>query len=317
MSRPDAVMLNRHTSEIEIMSFKTIGNWDARKQSEAQHDTQGLSESWAVEGWMQQLWDGLQANPDRGPEEMGIDGELFLLMKEYPYAPKVSTVRMEYLLRGERRQDPSGRWVTHSPLIRGYHRETGGLATEYAWSGYWSCSSPHAMRKSSWYRDGRCPGDGRRHKLPDDYEPLAVWEADEVGGVAGWIEMLASGRVQPEAGDALQQQLILLPPFFRHQADIDRWCRQASAQEAQVAQDSWQANDLLKAGRLDDLDIFLDQHFPMHTRGCDYPTRCQFQDICWNPEVARDPLASGLFAPRHPHHELERERHQDERRKAA
>jgi hypothetical protein len=315
MSRPDAVMLNN--GEIEVISFKTIASWDACKQFEAAHDTQGLSESWAVEGWLQELWDRVHANPHSEPGALGIDVELFSLVKECPYAPKVGIVRMEYLLRGERRQDACSRWITRSPLIRGYRRETSGLAVEYAWSSYWSCSSPHAMRKSGWYPDGQCPGDGRRHKLPDDYESFAVWEDREVGGVAGWIEMLASGKVQPEAGDPLRQQLILLPPRFRHQADIDRWCRQASAQEAQVAQDSSEANRLLEAHRQDDLELFLDERFPMHIRACDYPSKCQFQDICWNPEVARDPLASGLYVPREPHHEPERERQEETHQKAA
>jgi hypothetical protein len=129
--------------------------------------------------------------------------------------------------------------------------------------------------------------------------------------------MLASGKVQSEAGDALQQQLILLPPFVRHQADIDRWYRQISAQEAEVAQDAWQANELLEAGKQDELELFLDEHFPMHTRACDYPTRCQFLDICWNPEVARDPLASELYVWREPHHQLEHECQVEEKRKAA
>jgi hypothetical protein len=62
MSRPDAVLLNRNNNEIEIMSYKTIGSWDYRKQAEAAHDTQGLSESWAVEGWLQQQWDCVRTN---------------------------------------------------------------------------------------------------------------------------------------------------------------------------------------------------------------------------------------------------------------
>jgi hypothetical protein len=85
----------------------------------------------------------------------------------------------------------------------------------------------------------------------------------------------------------------------------------------QVAEDSWHANNLLDTGRLDDLEVFLDERFPMHTRACDYPTKCQYQDVCWNPTVGRDPLASGLFVPRQPHHELERERHNIEQRRAA
>ena len=269
---------------------------------------QGLSESWAVEGWLADEWHRLQAASEGSTDAM--DPELVRFIAGHPYPPKVAAVRMEYLLRGDRRESEPGRWANQSPLIRGYRRSIGGLRFEYAWSCYWSCREPHSMRKSKWYPDGQCPGDGRRHKIADDFEPFEVWRDAEVGGIAGWIEMLASGKVQPEAGDALEQQLVLLPPVMRHQSDIERWARQVSAQEARVAEHAWRANELLEAGRLDELEDLLDEHFVMHTAACDYPVPCAFQELCWNPEAARDPLATGLYAWREPHHEAERERYQ-------
>lgn len=50
-------------------------------------------------------------------------------------------------------------------------------------------------------------------------------------------------------------------------------------------------------------------HFPQHFNQCDewskYRRPCSWRDCCWAPGVQRDPVGSGLYVIRQPHHEPE------------
>ena len=51
------------------------------------------------------------------------------------------------------------------------------------------------------------------------------------------------------------------------------------------------------------LEEILDEVFPMHTKSCDWPTKCQFQDICFGPKAyLHDPLSVGIYEPRVANH---------------
>lgn len=52
------------------------------------------------------------------------------------------------------------------------------------------------------------------------------------------------------------------------------------------------------------------RHYPKHFTNCDeygkYRRPCEFKACCWVPTVGRDPLGSGLYRRRDPHHAVER-----------
>ena len=56
--------------------------------------------------------------------------------------------------------------------------------------------------------------------------------------------------------------------------------------------------------------------FPQHFMHCDefskYRRPCAFRECCWAPTVGRDPIGSGLFTKRIPHHAAELANHQGE-----
>ncbi|HOQ48051.1 MAG TPA: hypothetical protein PK157_22275 [Bryobacteraceae bacterium] len=275
MSRADALLLNRAMNVLEVMSFKTLASWDERQEAAANHDMQGLSEAYAIEHRLKQQ--------DKLPKE-------------------VYAIRMEFLLKGERRRSSDGIWKTESPLIRAYKRVNPWPAEpDYCWSYYWYCSAPHKVRKSKWYPTGECPGDGRKHTISSDFEPVRVWQEDSLGGVKGWIDSLARGVIQPEAGDALAQQFVLPVPYFRQPEDMKRWYRQVSSQESRVKRD---VRFVQSASSHEKFEARLDQCFPMHTRSCDWPSKCDFQDICFNRCPRKEELPE-LYMWRTPHHKPE------------
>jgi len=300
MSRADALLQDRNTEDLEVLSWKTRARWDERELSAALHDMQGLSEAWGVEQRLGQLWRLSRAtsgDPIADPNSGSPDFNEWLVSQPSP--PKIYAIHMEFLLKGDRREnEESGNWVQHSPLIRGYRRTNAGLADpDYAWSQYWTCREPHPMRKSRWYPTGRCEG-GRKHRLGEDWEPFNVWEDSAVGRVAGWIDLLKDGKVQPEAGDCLEAQVIVPPSFYRHQVDMDEWQHQTAWQEQGIARFRNDPQEQLSR---------LSQNFPRYTHSCDYPSKCPYQALCFGSNPPERGELPDLYDWRKPHHEAEQQ----------
>lgn len=189
---------------------------------------------------------------------------------------RVSGVLHVFLIKGRRvrQKDKSGqrtgRYETYSPLIRGYRKELEG-GYEYA----------HSWMKSKTSR------------------PFYVWENEDVGGIAGWVRMLAHEEVQPELGDVLGRQLYVPLQQFKDREEIKSLMGQVYYQELKIA--------AITKGCLGHEIPMLDKFFPMHRHSCHYPTDCDFETLCFNPVRFREPMATGEFGWRVPHHKGERE----------
>lgn len=89
-----------------------------------------------------------------------------------------------------------------------------------------------------------------------------------------------------------------VPPIRPSQSALDRHREQCLWQESGVA------NALVLCKNDPRL---IDRYFPMNDDHCHrywgYP--CQFMGICYDEEVSKDPLGSGLYVPRVPHHPIE------------
>lgn len=282
-SIPDGLLRHRETGELYVLSWKIPA--EAPRDVDARTDMQGLSEVWALGARLARL--GMDA-PIRG-------------------------VQMAYLFKGRKipaKDEGEGAmgkaWRHNSPLIWGYRDQ--GFPPKLTASREWRCSAPHAMRKSKWYPNGECPGDGRNHLRGGDWQSFL---ASESMGVKEWIELLASGDLSPEEGDPLSACWSLPVPNFRQNQEIERWYRQAVEQERRIAgilpglpsqqaeaDYNWQA--FLE---------FLDTAFSQHTeRWCNdtYGSKCPAWEICHGPDqVARYPLASGLYRIRQPYRSLD------------
>ena len=206
-----------------------------------------------------------------------------LLAKSEP--PRISGVRMEYIIKGRREEFPaeSGHWEQYSPLIRGYVKE-GITCPEFGWKREW-----------------KDPSDGRSRKL--DYrtwKAFHVWE--QPGGVKAWIDLLATGTVQPEAGECLPSQFVTPMPYFRDEDDLRNFYEQTVYQERQIAEHLVQIDGAEHEGERKSL---LNQFFPQYRRSCDWPSPCAYIECCYSTNVGADPVGSGLFREREPHHTTE------------
>lgn len=254
MGRVDALVRERSSGDLYLWSFKTTATWDKRKDKSAEHDQQGLSEAWLLE---QRL------------------GE------------KIMGVQMIHLVKGRRAEHPkgSGRWVTFSPLIRGYRRH-GTVGTEYAHSWEWD------------------DVDGS-HRLSGKWERFDVW-TDYAGGVKQWIEDLDALMIQPQAPSPLEAQILTPMPYFRQPEDMQNWLDSTRAQELRVAERS----SYIQGAIPTDLSTtrLLNEHFPQYRHSCHYPSDCQFLRLCFGSEdYRRDPVGTGDFKWRSLNHPIEAE----------
>lgn len=241
MGRSDALLKEQETGDLYLLSWKTKASWDDRAGEDAQHDDQGLSETW---------------------------------LTEMTKSVTLAGVIMCWVFKGERREYPkgSGTWTQSSPLIRGYRKFGADGVPEYAWKYQWEDL------------------DGTSHRLGKGWQRFDAWA--EPGGVKWWVDLLATGTVQPEAGPCLESQYRMPAPFYRRPEHIQDWVTQASVQEGGIA---------------DDLVVEVDWNvaFPQHRHSCSYPLRCAFYNLCWGPShIAADPLENG-YVRRVPHHALE------------
>lgn len=205
-----------------------------------------------------------------------IQGISELVAVEERLGERVQGIQMEYLVKGRRDEWPkgSGIYQTANPLIR-------------PWCG------PNGRLAHTWYWEDLDGG----HTLGSKYRKTFV---PDFSSIADWIDKLASGVVQPEAGSCLERYIISPIAYHRNRDEIESWKIQARKQAGEMDYHG----KAVELARMEERDFLgaLDEHFVQHRHSCEYPTKCPMWDICFGagPE-------SGKFVAREPHHELEQQ----------
>ena len=152
-------------------------------------------------------------------------------------------------------------------LNKGYDRD-GRLIHPYVW----------AYRKGDQW--------GHEYKFGWDHAP--VWEYP--GGVLEWVTKLG-----PEVG---LKQFAWSPPIFLDQRLLDRWVEQRIRRHLAIEEIK-----VLAQTDLTMRDSYFDQRL-IHCRPSFGPP-CPYLAACHNQPVNSNPLGSGLYKVRIPHHDLE------------
>lgn len=297
-SRCDALLLERETGDLFIQSDKTAAYWGDKVDKQNQHDMQGLSEVAAVEVRLEKWWQIVQDARRNGSKvTYHLHPRMYELLAEAPAPPKIQGVRMEFILKGKRSKDKDGEGprLQRSPLVRGWvNRGVTPGTDQYAWS--WNWRDEMGKKKAlNW----------------QNWKSFPAWELP--GGIKRWVEeMLAPDAmgysyVQREAGSCLEQQFVCPMPYFRQDVDMADWYQQTRCQEEEVHQRLVCLQDAIQelGWEAQEVRTLLNRWFPQYRRSCDWPDACEFQDVCFSVAVGRDPIGSGLYRPRVPHHQPE------------
>lgn len=289
-SRPDALLLHRATQTLHIMSFKTTGTWDGRKERDAGRDVQGLSEGVEVERRLESWWNTVKEVEQDGQGFEEPKSAIVAYLSSLSAPPRIHAIRYEYLLKGARKQEDrgplTGLWTQRTPLLRGYFDEKSG-----EWAHSWT-----------WQQEDELGTTVKRTLTWNRWKGRPAWEdrIDQPGGVTHWIDMLDRGVIQPGAGDVLAEQFPAPITVYRSDDDLRDWLEQVESQEVGVARAVAAVQDRSDLNRL----------FPQHRRSCSYPSDCQFVPVCFGPADAKeDPVGTGLYQIRVPNHPQEGEQH--------
>lgn len=297
-ARVDAELKHRGDGSYYNYSLKTAKMWNERSDKSYRKDLQGLTEIWAVENEREGL-NGFTEGIIHSLEQLRSKNYILqqnvnqitnFLNTKLPTRNKVvDAVKFCFLIKGYRREsgkdfgyysegDKSGRYVTYNPLIRGYKNIT-TTGVSYAHS----------------YKFLNSNNKSGMGALGKGWEPFNVWEDAGVGGVRGWIEMLEKQTIQPECGDIIKSLVITPISYDRNKIEVDSAIGQITNQEKIIF--DWIQGDMWE----------LDKLFPQYRHSCHWPSDCEMLDACWKPEVNSDPVGSGLYQIRTPHHQAEKE----------
>jgi hypothetical protein len=282
-------------------SLKSCNQWNERSESAYKADLQGITETWAVEEESKQQcekWNTLSEITEELIEGSQFPASNLQKILAYyksikPVAKKLMGVRFCFLVKGVRKkpeynsEDPNALYVTYNPLIRGYKNFTpGGINYAHSWF------YPNPENKSG------------KGILGKGWEPFNVWESDI--SIKDWINGIVAGQLQPECGNVIGNHVITPTEYFRNDEDIRVGMEEVKHQEWMIDVGLKQIEEFSGSHGLEGAG--LNKMFPHWRKSCEfmYGGQCSYHALCWKPEVTADPIGSGLYQIRTPHHEAEK-----------
>jgi hypothetical protein len=331
MSRPDALLLERESQQLYLLSFKTAASWDIRKEKDAQHDMQGLSEGVEVEKRLAEWWDAARTignNAENDWQKAGFKESpspaMFEFLISQPSAPRILAIRMEFLLKGERWKDKElsaqlgmDCRSQRTPLVRHYvatsvpKGNTTFTHGDINWS--WDYLRVEDMKESSlaWQNHKSQPVWERMSirewiDLLDQSQEVMSGEDSTVGlepRVLGW------GGPAQKLGVTKQHPLdaVFIPPIviYRNEDELRDLVEGLEAQEVEIAEAVAQIEAATDEGERRSL---LNRKFQLYRNSCQWPSQCAMLPVCFGgDEIKRNPLGSGLYKIRTVNHPIELE----------
>lgn len=327
MSRPDALLRDRESNQLYILSFKTTGSWDHRKERDARHDMQGLSEGVEIDLRLAAWWEQVN-KPDSYKDALGfnIPTPTYTYLKGLSAPPRILGIRYEYLLKGDRWKDKDltarlgvESRVQKSHLIRGYYNQA-AKPGDALWNWSWDFLKEDGGKSNLYWKNWR--GQPVWEYMPirdwidllDASEPVMSGEDSTIGLAPrelGW-KSPAQGTGYTE-GHPLDSVFVTPETcaellVYRNEDELRDWIEQVEAQERRVADGIAAVN--AAGGDEGARRSALNVHFTQNRHACEYPGTCAFArdkvGICWGSDSMRaDPIGSGEYRARTPNHPVE------------
>lgn len=322
LGKADGLFRRKIDNKLVILSIKTTSEFANVTMRNILHDMQGCSE-WAViqdrlnRAWIRfnDLYSLAESNTNvEGRHSFSVEELSFMqdykwfldLRKVQSTPPEVYAVQYEHLITGKRREYPTG---------SGFYKRYNFLIHPMAFipqTGF-QLGSMQFVTKSSDYKWKWGTG-----KQPKGWETIDIWTDI---GIKAWIELLASGKIQPQEGDPFvvkfdEQGKIIAgclhtsELIIRTPDEIEEWKVSTKFQEEIIVKHLNYLNDIAKmcksTGDWSEYKITLQELFPKITQNCHdyYGKDCQFVPVCHFGLDLND--SSHIFTPRESHHEAEK-----------
>lgn len=287
MCKPDFVLETRLTKELEYNEFKTTSM-----------DSVTFRDKW----------------------EVAVQTFSATLDVERRWGKHVQSVYIHGLVKGKREGDYNsdtgkrdGTIRQNSPFVYGYRKPGTPPMEREEWAASYE------------YYD---PIEGKNRKLGKAYRKVGVWELPDAIVPEGMTKGEFWATWMPS--EARKKALVVLGPFSRQTQMVQHFLAECVGEEAGVQAGLWELYDagaqiLLdqKAEQSGDenadwwrlvwpdprFQTLLDKLFPRsyECRRYGMRHRCQFEEVCFEKEGWQDPLGTGKFVLRRPHHRMELE----------
>lgn len=271
MCKPDFLVETWQTHELEYHEFKTTGA-----------DNQTFRDKWEV---MIQMFAAT-------------------LDAERRHHKQVGAVYVHGLLKGRREGEynyetgkKDGTYRQQSPFCYGYRKPDNPPMEREDWQASYD------------YQDA----DGKNRRLGKAYKKTGIWELPDPAHLGmdrseWWVKAIPS--------EVRRKQLILLGPFVRQEIMVPHFLREVIGEEARWRDGLWeiyegilqtqeqQGGTYWQAWSSPGVQGLLDGLFPRSYECRRYGQRssCQFETVCFEKEGFADPLGSGRYIERRPHH---------------
>jgi hypothetical protein len=333
MSRPDALLRHRVSNELEIISFKSTASWDVRKARDAEHDMQGLSEGVEIEQRLNSWWADIHRPgstffqlAEKYLEEGGkntITQPMAQFLKGLSSPPRISAIRYEYILKGQRRVDKElSEKLGMETRTQGSHLVRGLLAKGMAagdekWCWSWNFKKDDGSNGALHYKTWHGAGIWEHMTIAQWIDKLdaAVPTYSGEDSTSGLEPRLLGYQCDVQSGFTETHPLeeVFIPPItvFRNDDDLRDWIDSTGEQEARLVEGLVQIERALTppVGEVDHGYVrhLMNKYFDMRRQACEWPTTCSMVKICYgSAEIKIDPISSGFYEVRTPNHPQER-----------
>lgn len=344
MSRPDAVVVDKRTGELSVISWKTIDNPTEARRKEFRKDLQGFTESWYTQQWLKgkkrmirkELLRILgEGDDEMTPEAIKVMGQKIIAMADQP--AQVDTVQTIFLVKGPRvrldkqtgdeegendnyewvntlseQEAYNGAWRQDSFLLYPWVFQagaSGGIAANRRAS---SREELGAVNPLAWKYKYKRPGNKTNSNIGKDYIRRAIGLDCDMS-LTDWIGKLGRGEVFPSTYDKslpnpLDGVIVWETPRYLDQDLMPRIIHQTEVSELARVEWALYVWDVLENHGEDEARKVLDECFPQQVKSCDSPWKCEFSDPdgpCYSAQpLSMTELPEG-FERRVPHHALE------------
>jgi len=201
-----------------------------------------------------------------------------LIALEEIHGGRASSVLMEFLMVGTVRSDEkSGMDIYYSPLVRGYRLP----------------ANPPLQPDDIYGHESKLG-------IKKGWITFNVWE-EVLQGKPAWMsnmEYWVEAVLPPEKA----REQFVTREIFRHEDEMEAWKKRVVAQQRRLYTGVQMLQD--KATEDQALDVFFPGNFDESCYSNKYFRPCPFLPVCYG-ELGTDPVESGKFVRRTPHHERE------------